>query len=245
MRLPRTFGLALMLAFCAAVARPALAQAEEETIAEEGPSDDDEVIASSHWGLGARFRYLFIPESVLELFLDHATHLSSYSIAAELSYRLQMLDIVMSVDYSNGNAEDGLYLEKNDNPGNPAQSPDYTEFDGFGMVSLDATFVWHVPLHDRVQIRGGAGLGVGLLVGTVYQTTTLCPIGSEPGDLDDPNFCMQVDGTRAADNDIPKIIPVVNLLLGVRFKVTPDVSVNLEGGFRNAFFFGAGAGYFF
>ncbi len=251
MRLPRTMALASTVSFFAALFPPAPAFAQEETTAEptEAASGDIEEELEpeddSRWGFGPRVRYLFLPQSVLELFLDHATSLSSFSIGGELSYRLDTLDIVVSLDYSNGDAEDGLYLEKGDNANTVEGAPDFTEFDGFGLLSVDITFLWHLALHDRVALRGGLGLGAGLVLGEIYQTDTVCVGIDDPSQLDDPNACTKTPGTRKVDEDVPGVIPVVNLLLGLRFKVTPDLTVNVEGGFRNAFFFGVGGGYFF
>jgi hypothetical protein len=253
----------MIIGICLAVAVPAVALAQEEPTAPDEPAPAPEVESEpppaaavsgdteeeeldpdrARWGVGARVRYVTIPNWLLELFLDHATHLSSYSVAGEIIRRKGDLDIVISIDWTSGAAENGLYLEKGDNPN--IAPPDYTEFDGFGMLSADVSFVWHARVHERVQIRYGGGIGVGLLLGEIYQTDTLCPGGTTADDLDDPNHCTQFTATRHVDEDVPPALPVVNVLLGARIKLADQMSMNLEGGFRNAFFFGLGFGYFF
>jgi hypothetical protein len=50
---------------------------------------------------------------------------------------------------------------------------------------------------------------------------------------------------RFVDDNVPPVIPIVNLLLGAVFQVHPKARIRVEGGFRNAFFFGAGSEYQF
>jgi hypothetical protein len=60
--------------------------------------------------------------------------------------------------------------------------------------------------------------------------------------VDDP-----ADPHRFADPNVPPILPIVNVLVGVDFRL-PRVrgwEAKLEGGFYDAFFLGGGVGYTF
>ena len=41
------------------------------------------------------------------------------------------------------------------------------------------------------------------------------------------------------------MIPIVHLLVGVNFKINEQFSVRVDGGFHDAFYFGAAGHYFF
>jgi hypothetical protein len=222
------------------LADPGSARAQDEAVSEDMASPN-----TPHWGIGARLRYVFLPTAVINLFVDHSTPLSAMSFALEAVRRKGDLDVVISLDYTQGSPPDGLYLEQGDDPNQPGQAPDWTEFDGVGLLSLDVSFIWHANLHRMVQFRYGAGVGIGLVTGTIYQTDTVCPPGTTASDLDDENHCARVTGTRAENESVPPVLPVVNVLLGFRFLLADQISINVEGGFRDCFFFGAGANYVF
>ena len=117
----------------------------------------------------------------------------------------------------------------------------------------------------------GAGIGVGIVAGEILRTSNnpancrednagninICnPVGSTPngsGGLtlsqaslmpgpDDPT-----NPHRFADPNVPPVLPIVNLVVGVDFRL-PQVrgwEGKIEGGFYNAFFLGGGVGYTF
>lgn len=236
MRLVSKLSLVVILGTCVLAATPTMAWAQEEAEATEEAD-------KPRWGVGARLRYISVPNWLLGLFLDHATQLSSYSIGGEIVRRKGDLDIAVSIDWTDANADAGLFLEKGDNPANPATAPDYTTFEDFGMISADVSFIWHANLHERFQLRYGGGIGVGIMTGKINQEATVCPAGTTASQLDDPNHCTRTGMVEEAD--VPPALPVVNVLLGGRVKIMDQLTLNIEGGFRNAFFFGAGLGYFF
>jgi len=48
------------------------------------------------------------------------------------------------------------------------------------------------------------------------------------------------------DDNLPPVVPIVNLMAGLRFKLVDQLSLQVELGWRfPAFFAGAGVGYFF
>lgn len=196
-------------------------------------------------GVGVRMRYIFLPKSVLELFLGHATSLSSYAIGGEVIRRKGNLDIAFGLEYANISPEDGLYLEKDRNPALATDYPDFVHFDGFGMISVDGTFIWHADLAPWIQFRYGAGVGVGFLIGEIQKQKAPCGSTTTVDQLDDPNTCMVAPGTLVRKADYPPVVPIVNLLLGFRIKLRDEISLNIEGGFRDVFFVGGGIGYFF
>jgi hypothetical protein len=208
--------------------------------------EEPEVAASekgAQIGVGARFRYIFMPSAVLNLFLGHSTSMSSVAVGGEVIRRKGNLDIVFGLEWANVSPKDGLYLEKGKDPSIQGDYPDFVHFDSFSMISLDGTFVWHTELTDFLQLRYGAGIGIGFLLGNIVKTKTTCSSTTTVDQLDDPNVCMQSATSRNADK--PPVVPIVNLLLGLRIKLVEQLSANVEIGFRDVFFGGLSVGYFF
>lgn len=216
-------------------AKPKLKVDEPETAPPEAPAQI---------GIGARFRYIFLPTAVLNLFLDHSTSMNSVSFGGEVIRRKGNLDIVFGLEYANISPSNGLYLEKGKNPSLMTDQPDYVTFDNFSMVSVDGTFIWHSDLTDIIQFRYGAGIGIGFLLGDIKKQKASCSSTTTVNQLDDPHACDPVS-TTVRISDKPPVVPIVNLLLGLRFKLKDLVSINVEAGFRDVFFTGVSLGYFF
>src|SRR5262249_18129026 len=98
-----------------------------------------------------------------------------------------------------------------------------------------------------VQIRYGAGIGIGFLLGNIVGTKQMCSAGTSVGDLDNPTAngkCNDIPGTTT-NKSKPPVVPIVHLLAGVRFKLIDQLSLNIEVGTRALPCAGANIGYFF
>jgi len=203
--------------------------------------------APATFGVGGRFRFIWMPSAVLNLFLGHSTTMKSFSGGGEVIRRKGNLDMVWGLEFANISPDDGLYLEKGKDPGQFGDYPDYIHFDGFALISLDWSFIWHSDITSKIQFRYGAGIGVAFLLGNIQKFQQPCPQGTTADQLDDPNFCPVANrATQPKDADIPsRVWPVVNLLAGMRFQLVDQVALSVEIGFRDVFFGGIGVGYFF
>jgi hypothetical protein len=209
---------------------------------DEKPNPDEQGAV----GVGVRARFIFLPAAILQLFLDHATSMTQYSIGAAFIRRKGNFDIEFALEYANVSPKNGYYLEKGNNPGVLGQYPDFIEFDNFSMISADATFIWHTNIVPTVQFRYGAGIGIGFLLGNIVGTDTVCNANTQADDLDDPSTmqCNKQAGTTANKSKIP-VVPIVHLLVGLRFKLIDQLSLSVELGIRDVPFVGANVGYFF
>ena len=210
--------------------------------------DDDEVQITRRdevqWGIGARLRYVTVPQFMINAFVDHSTPVRAYSVAGEVVRKKGNFNIVLSLEYARLSPEDGLWQENGEDPGMENMYPDYLDFDDVALLSADVSFLWHVPITSAISFRSGAGIGLGAVLGGYTQQDTRCNSQTQLDDLDDPNACTRVG--LIEDGDLPPVVPVLNLLLGVRFKVVDQVSLQIEGGWRfPSFFVGGGLGYFF
>src|SRR5688500_6125335 len=85
----------------------------QEEVEEAAPVLEKKAI---QWGVGARVRYVFVPQSMLNLFLDHSTSMNSAGFGLEVVRRKENFDIVFGLEYENVSPKDGYYLEKGDVP---------------------------------------------------------------------------------------------------------------------------------
>jgi hypothetical protein len=152
---------------------------------------------------------------------------------------------------------------------------DYVVFDNLSLLSADVSFVWHTNINEWFGLHYGAGIGVAWVRGDILRISngtqcteanagniTQCypqgiPMpapGSEeinlPPNLTTPRTSTpdtQAMPRQFVDGNKPPVLPVVNLLIGVNFRL-PQVrgwEAKIEGGFYNAFFLGGGVGYTF
>ena len=195
-------------------------------------------------GVGARFRMVLAPGFIRGIFFDHSPSANVLVLGAELIRRRGNLDIVFGVEYWKLNADDGLILDKGDDPSMPDEAPDFVEFNSTGGIGADVQFTWHTEIAPMLDFRYGAGIGVLVPVGGIQQTDTECPPNTSADDLSDPARCMQLPGTTV-DSNIPPILPLPTLVAGLRFSPMEQFSINLELGMHFLFFGGLTVDYFF
>ena len=78
--------------------------------------------------------------------------------------------------------------------------------------------------------------------GDIYQADASC---TGPDLSAGSPTCTHVMGLGPKSNDVPPVVPIVNVLLGTRIKVNDQINVNVEGGFRDVFYLGVGSDYIF
>lgn len=214
-------------------------------------------------GLGLQLRAIFVHEWFLNAFLDASTPLNSMAFGAEFIRRKNDLDIIASVDFGFYGPEDGNYLGNGENP---ATKTDYVQFRDFNILSFNAHFIWHLPIQRWVSFIYGVGIGLGVVLGDMYRISNdparctrdnaanedLCfPRGVDPrtreedlkrlaGGVDDPN-----DPHLFKEDGVPPVVPMIHALVGFNFNITDEISVRVDGGFRNAFYIGATSHWFF
>jgi hypothetical protein len=222
------------------------------------------------YGVGARLRWVSVPTWMLNLFTKKNVPLSSYAVAGEFYRRKGEFDFIFSIGYQNMSPPDGNWLGKGHDP---TFDTDYVQFKGLGFVGLDVSFVWHTYFTDWIGMHYGAGLGLGIVTGSMLRTSNGTP-GCTEATAGDYTKCYPVtlpapcpasgcsDAQLAAlgpgpddpanphrftDPNVPPVLPIVNVVVGVDFRL-PRVrgwEAKLEGGFYDAFFLGGGVGYTF
>ena len=197
----------------------------------------------AEYGIGVRGFLMITPKFLLEAFFEEVPSGGlNPGFALEFVRRKGEFELAVGLGYNPLSTDDGPYLEKGDDPAIPGQTPDFTEFDGFGWITADVLFMWHKPLHEKVSLRYGAGIGLGIMVGNILQTDTTCTNSNTASCT--PIMQGQA-GEFRAESDTPPVFPVVNLVGGIQFKPIPKLAINVETGLRTTLFVGTKVAYFF
>jgi hypothetical protein len=208
-----------------------MAERELDERMEEGPK--------TKYGVGVRLRNVRIPESLLELFVEDAPGGgSNVGFGLEFIRSKENFDIAVGLEYESLATEEGIWVKKGEPI--PQNEADKVEFDGFGWVGVDASFIWHTEVHEKVALRYGAGIGLGFILGDVLRTDFVCSTS-------DPATCSQkpnAEHVRDPEEDVPPVFPIVNLLVGAQFRPTDKITINVEGGIRTVPYVGVSFGYF-
>jgi hypothetical protein len=234
--------IALSFVICIALLGDARAQAVLEgdpaAALPGAPVAVAETGSAAEWGLGVRLRNVRLPRSMLELFVDRAAGGGSdVGFGVDLVRRKGELEVQFGVEYERLSVDKGIWIEK-DKP-IPANEADFVEFNGFGWVTLDATFLYHTPFNKYVALRYGGGGGLGVLFGDVTHVDRGCTSS-------DPQSCTieTMNGQKVAYG-LPPVMLVVNAVIGLQVRPIEKMTLNLEAGIRTLPFFGASGTYFF
>ena len=130
-----------------------------------------------------------------------------------------------------------------------------------GWFTIDFTFVNHVELTKQLQFRYGGGAGIGIITGELDHFNIACAAGSSNSNVDpgcvpplpqytgpsgQPGKGTFTDGGSVPQKyDLPPVFPVVNAIIGLQYKPTDSITINLEGGIRTLVFVGLSSAYFF
>ncbi|MEZ4363096.1 MAG: hypothetical protein R3B48_23145 [Kofleriaceae bacterium] len=175
---------------------------------------------------------------MIELFVDRAAGSgSNFGVGFDLVRRKEDFEVQLGGEYERISVPKGIWIERGKPI--PANEADFVEFDGFGWLTLEATFLLHTPLSKLVALRYGAGVGIGLLLGDVTHVDRGCTSS-------DPASCTEeTNGGQKIAYDLPPVMPVVNAVFGVQLRPIEKLTINVEGGIRTLPFFGTSATYFF
>jgi len=214
------------------------------------------------YGVGVRLRSVWVPKSVLQLFVTRAAGgAHDYGIGVDLTRRRGATELQLGFEFEHINVGQGVWINKGDNvaTGDEADyvlGPDSSTGSGnqFGWFTLEFSFFNHTELTPWLSLRYGAGLGLGILIGEIDHYNIICAMGAtnaspEPGCVP-PRF--NGTGTYSEGQETlvkydlgTPVFPVVNAVLVLQFKPTDHTTINLEGGIRTMPFVGVSSSMFF
>jgi hypothetical protein len=221
-------------------------------------------------GIGVYAHYLFATAAMIHPYEVHATGLNSFDVGLQYIRRYTHFDVVTSLDFSWFVLNSGNWLTKGDDP---SLDTHFTQFDKLSLLSADVSIIGHYAFNDWLELRGGAGLGLGVVFGGVLTTNdsnTVCtkenagstkncfPISPAVGPiiLNQPGTNALLQRTQDSSRDdtaqnphrkrttIP-VMGVLNVMMALNFRVMKQLSTQVEIGFRDAMFVGAAVQYHF
>jgi hypothetical protein len=219
-------------------------------------------VPAAVYGVALRGRWISVPSWTLDLFTKANVPLSSYHVGAEFFRRKGDYDLVLGLSYQNMSPPDGNWLGR----GKDASiDTDFVQFRDLAIISFDVGFVWHQAFTEWAGMHYGGGVGLGVVTGKILRTSSAGCTDDNIGNLAQchPNVdpfteagLQRTEGGgadtpssphRFKEGSVPSVVPVLNIILGVDFKIPtiPGVEVRIDGGFFDAFFLGGAVGYVF
>ncbi len=236
---------------------PAVASAQHGDMSDDVRFEDE--LSSSEFMITGRVRAIAVPSFILGFFFDeHSSNWSdgqkNFSYGAEFVWRRGSdFELGLAVDHADLSMPEAFWKESGDSP----QSADWTEMDlQVWSVVFSAYWFWDVETWFTPFI--GGGLGPGIVINNVerYDPEPGSACYSGLGGSGDATFappeCFREDGSPDEDSidfenptsedDIPPVVPMVNLTAGLRFNIQNYGVLKIETGIYPYLFAGVGFG---
>lgn len=233
-----------------ALTSPGAARADDDD--DSTSTESTAAAAKTQWGVGFRLRNVLAPKGLLELFVEQApAGISTVGYGFEITRRKGNMELILGLEYEQlipkggepsncaANPSQCIWIDKGDSI--PADAPDLVEFDKFGWFTIDFTFAWRNEINKMFAIRYGAGIGLGIVTGSILRTDYVCSTSDVSSCTQDPN----AENLRTKEDGVPPVFPVINAMVGLQITPIEQVSINVEAGIRTFPYFGASANYFF
>ncbi len=196
--------------------------------------------AAPDLGVGARYRYIAGPDWLADRWLHDGTEfdemperppIRGHGFGLDVTFHQPKMDIILSAGWVGSTIEEG-YFDDREEP------PDYFDGDwirtnGFGITDIAGAFAHRFVILDSddvdVDFLAGGGIGLMFFVGEIENWDT----GVAPnGELIPAWERLEVDPDAEPDEtwDIPRVLPVISVVLGPQITVVDRVTLRLEGG---------------
>ncbi|HET7505012.1 MAG TPA: hypothetical protein VFK02_28505 [Kofleriaceae bacterium] len=242
--------------------RPAPAPTEEVDCAKR--ADDPRCPATGagqgevEYGVGVRLRSVWVPRSVLELFVERAAGgAQNFGFGVDLTRRRGTTELQLGFEYENVTVGDGVWINKGDDVARGDEADYVLSPDDSGhhlaWFTFEFTFLNHAEINRTFAVRYGGGLGIGVLIGELDHYNVICAAGAtnrtpEPGCLpmrfQGPAQYSEGTETQVAYG-LPPVFPVVNAIVGLQIRPSRRMTINVEGGIRTLPFVGVSSSVFF
>lgn len=245
---------AVMVVLAALVVAPS--EASAQYVDRDNEVRFEEEFDKNEFLVAPRFRAIVVPDFMLDIWYDeHASHWDGQSNMAygfEFIWRkVDQFEMSTAIEYADLSMPSGFWKESGDNPA----EADYTEVD-MQLLSLVISGYWYWDVNKWFSPYVGGGAGAGVVLGDIVRYDPVAGSSCEQ-DLGGtngyaPNSCFndsgqpdpsQIDqGSRKVEDDVPAVVPMVNLTGGARFNIGKYGVAKLEVGFYDYFFAGASIG---
>lgn len=210
--------------------------------------------------VGFRGRYMTVPNGILDPFVSAheddeypaRPDINAYTLGLEFVVKEKSANGIFYVEYLNPLIEAG-YWDDADRGSPEPDDGSWVAPQNFAVITLGADYAYELHATNWLSFMFGAGLGAGIILGDLYEWQP----GEDPNDAEANNNNADVtcgvlapayeryedcehDAALVADGDMPPVIPMVDINIGVRFNISNRASIRLEGGLHDMFY-GGGA----
>src|SRR5258706_5638799 len=208
--------------------------------------------------VGARFRYIIIPQIYMELFGSGGSTFGVPAFGPEFTIRKNGFEYVLSAMYASYAMGDTQFKAKTD----AADAWEIVNTD-IKALYLMSDFLWSSELSPKFSAIYGAGFGIAAIFGDIHRVQAKPPLGGNTNS--DPNTWVKCNspldgGTCGPDNNHygdytepswansgskPIVFPWLSVQTGVRFKPAKQFMARLDVGWNlfNGPFFGIAGNY--
>jgi hypothetical protein len=213
-----------------------------------------------HNEISFRGRMLGLPRSILDIWYFNADDegwalpgedrpkITGYALGLEYCVKGPAANGIFYFDYMDSTMKAG-YWDDLEEPPDHLDGSYIVPSKSFGLIAFGADFGYEAHLVRTAQTNGnfglslmpGAGLGLAVRNGSMDEWTP-----DDPGEGNDPSY---VNFQNGEDPDkqvrIPKVLPMVDINLALRFNFGDRAVLRLEGGFHDVMYYGATIGLMF
>jgi len=212
-----------------------------------------------------RGRYMSVPDSIMDIWFfdkeDASNHLArpdikGYTLGLEYGFRKDTANWILYFEYGGALMQEG-YWDDRESPGEYTDGS-YLEPDRLGMLNFGGDYAYALKAEDWLSFTFGGGLGVTMLTGQVLEwkpgnvedqselEDPLCTSGTLANPQNAPAYERHDAG---CGNDgpvaIPKVLPLIDINIGVRFDINERANIRLEGGLHDMLYVGGATGIVF
>jgi hypothetical protein len=233
----------------------------------DDPNDPFEKNNQTYRFVGARFRYVIIPQFYMGLFGSGGTTVGVPAFGPEFTIRKNGFEYVLSAMYASYAMDKTPFKAKTD--GNDAWEIVDTDIKTLYLMS---DFLWSSDISPKASFLYGAGFGIAAVFGDIHRVQSMpppggninsdpntwvaCPsnaAGTGPGPGANPGTCgtdnnhygNYTEPSWANGGSKPIIFPWLSVQTGFRFKPAKQFMMRLDVGWNllNGPFFGIAANY--
>lgn len=205
-----------------------------------------------------RGRYMFLPESVLDIWYEKHSGdgilerpaVGAYALGLEFVIKDKQANGIFYLEYISALMDAG-YWDDRDSEDDFGDGT-WIEPEGFGLVALGADYGYELKATSWLSFLFGAGLGLGIKTGDLVEWDPGEPEGTQNGNNTDPgcgpdkpSYERQEDCEDDGTTAVPAVIPMVDVNVGFRFNFSDRATLRIEGGLHDLPYAGAAVGIVF
>jgi len=206
---------------------------------------------------GLRWRYMSVPQGIVNpfVFLNEGTPferpvIRGQTFGMEYVIRNKSANGIFYAEYLLSGIKDGYWddVEKPENHDDGS----WLEPQRLGAVMIGADGAYEVYAQPWWSFTFGGGLGLAILTGKIIEwepgedETSAEQDNTEPDcGPTEPAYTRKDHCADDGPMQLPPVLPIIDILVGMRFHIADRATIRIEGGFHDMFYVGSSVGVVF